>query len=374
MLVRPSSRYLQPCNHVQRRYASINYLVAALAQNKAKFPEISPVKNSSKSKPIAKELPPKNLLRLVITPSALTEHFRQAEYTNFSVQQISEAQSFFNRAKVSLEWTLADYEEIPDIKYERLLEKRITSLNEIDPYYKTKYHESMLNSKKTFGIQPELLRPLPEVLLLGHTNVGKSSLLNNLIVNSDASEYAYVSQRAGYTKTINCYNIGRKLRVIDSPGYGQFGEAKQGKVVLDYISKRHLLRRVFILIDSVEGFRVEDMQMMDHLISEGVPFEVVFTKTDAVIGKYMPKKGIFNSQNNKKSDPQKRAEMSDMIAKSNEQVIAYYTRIIHEAKLHEVVTVPRLLFNNAATNRYIDKTHGFKEVRTTIMESCGLLK
>ncbi|KAK6455577.1 putative GTP-binding protein engB [Scheffersomyces xylosifermentans] len=364
---------------IPKRYASIDYLLTALKPTNAKNDSASSSSKNSTSTlqkaeeaPISGVLPPRDLRKLVLTPSDLTNHFRQPEYAPPSIKVIGEAQAFFNRSKVTLEWTLANYEEIPDIKYELLQQKRSQGIREMDPFYKTEYHENLANSKKTFGIPPEQLRPLPEVLLLGHTNVGKSSLLNNLLVNSKALEYAYVSQKAGYTKTLNCFNIGRKLRVIDSPGYGMFGESKQGKVVLEYISKRHLLRRVFILIDSVEGFREEDIQMMDHLVSEGVPFEIVFTKVDVIIAKFMPKKSVFNSTT--KKSKAERLEAARLVEEGNAKIIEYFERMVSTAQLDEVVTVPRLIFNMAVTNRYADKIHGFKEVRTIILESCGLLQ
>ncbi|ODV77912.1 uncharacterized protein CANTADRAFT_35772, partial [Suhomyces tanzawaensis NRRL Y-17324] len=299
-----------------------------------------------------------------ITAADLNNHFRHPIYPPPSPKQLTATQSLFNRCKTNLEWTYADYSDIPDIKYKRLHQKRLDAYDQMDPYNKTEYDENVVHSKKTFGIKPELLNPLPEVLLLGHTNVGKSSLINNLLLTKLESkskgaftEHAYVSKRAGYTKTLNCFNVGNKFRLIDSPGYGEFADFEQGKFVLEYLEKRALLRRVFLLIDSTEGFREEDIQLVNHLIELGVPFEVVFTKVDVVVSKSMPKKN---------PDP-------ELIRLGNRKVIEYFERIIDEVQLRDLVTLPRLLFNNTSVNKYVSMRYGYKELRCVMLESCGLI-
>lgn len=202
----------------------------------------------------------------------------------YSAGQYSRAQHFFKTAKPSLSWTLADYDEIPDVKYDRLAEEREEKYGNLDPYFKNETTENMLNSRKTFGIKPDLLQQLPEILLIGHTNTGKSSLINRLFLDKEkikrSEQLAYVSARAGYTKTMNCFTVSNKLRIVDSPGFGWHGEEVQGKMVIDYISKRSALKMIYFLIDCTVGIREEDTIIIEHLVDLGVPFSIIFTKAE----------------------------------------------------------------------------------------------
>ena len=154
------------------------------------------------------------------------------------------SQGVFSRAQFKLEWTLAQYDDIPDVKYQRL--------------------KAELEAT-TSSLETHLLHPLPEILFLGHTNVGKSSLVNNLF-GEGSGTLAYVSHQPGYTQTMNCYNVGKKFRLIDSPGYGMRGEEKQGQMVLEYLERRKVLRQVYVLIDAAQGMLPEDEEMLEHLI------------------------------------------------------------------------------------------------------------
>ena len=358
------------CTFATVRSYSIDYLTNALKSAQSTRPE---PRNTEAAKHDAVQL--LDFTTSIITPSRLNDHFHNEAYSKITPKQLTKSQGFWNLAKIELEYTLDRFDLIPDIKYEQLQKERLASFKNRDPFNITEYDENVARSKKTFGIKPQLLKPLPEVLLLGHTNVGKSSLINNLFLNKiemrtsgAKTDYAFVSRRAGYTKTLNCFNVGKKLRVIDSPGYGEFGEEKQGKVVLDYIAQRHLLRRVFILIDSTYGFRVEDLQIIGHLIDSGVPFEVIFTKVDETISKYMGP--VFKRSKNKKLS---KNEAVKLINDTNEKIINHYKSLLDEAKIHEIVTLPKILFNNASANKFITMRYGYKEIRCNMLLSCGLL-
>jgi small GTP-binding protein len=357
-------------NFPTARCYSINYLTDAL-----KSAQSTPLKpqNTKAAKRDAVDL--LAYTNSIITPSRLNDYFHNEAYSKITPKQLTKSQGFWNLAKIELEYTLDRFDLIPDIKYEKLQKERLASFENRDPFNITEYDENVARSRKTFGIKPELLKPLPEILLLGHTNVGKSSLINNLFLNKiemktsgAKTDYAFVSRRAGYTKTLNCFNVGKKLRVIDSPGYGEFGEEKQGKVVLDYIAQRHLLRRVYILIDSTFGFRVEDLQIIGHLIDSGVPFEVIFTKVDETISKYMTP--VFKRNKTKKLS---KNEAVKLIDDTNERIINHYKCLLDDAKIHEIVTLPKILFNNASSNRFINMRYGYKEIRGNMLLSCGLL-
>lgn len=367
-----------------KRNASVDYLLSSikLIDGLKSDTQASPKKTTTHPKFMRTKIPPKDATLLAITPGQLTDYFRYAEYLKPANKQLSETQALFNRSKVRLEWTLDNYNEIPYIKYKRLLEEKTEKLANMEPYRKTEYHETQMNSKKTFGFQPNLLRSLPEVLLLGHTNVGKSSLINTLLVNREenksansTTEHAYVSKRAGYTRTLNCFNIGNKLRLMDSPGYGEFGESSQGEVVTDYISKSQALRRVFVLVDSLQGFQDEDLQIINFLINEGVSFDIIFTKVDQVIQNCMPKSVLnSNSKKGKKEQTMEdRIKNAALITECNQKVIGYFKTMIKDSNMADLVTLPKLIFNNAQTNKFVPTRYGYKEIRLEILQCCGLV-
>lgn len=293
----------------------------------------------------------------VITPLDLNEIFRSTDFEKPPIQQVSRAQALFNRANIKLEWTHLDYNEIPDVKYLRLRREEIARIESARA--SGLLEDDMPGPKKTtYGIKPELLKVLPEVLLLGHTNSGKSSLINNLLVTKNEgatpgahTQHAYVSRTAGFTKTVNCFNVSNKLRLVDSPGYGDKGEVKQGEIVLEYLERRHQLRRAFVLVDLEVGFQPHDRQILDVLIDFGVPFEVVFTKVDRVVAKKVGK-----------------ARTKEEAKEANQRVIGHYERLIGLLSKRQVAYSPRFYFNNAYVNKFLKKRYGYKEIRAAIYD------
>lgn len=360
----PSRRGL---SSFSRNYLSVDYLLSAIPKTPVPEP---------KKKPAPQGLPPSDLTLLVYTPDDLNLYFHHAEYPSPSKSQISETESFFNRSLFRHEWTCATYADIPDVKVKRKQQEQKNTLDTIEPYNRTQYHANLENSRKTFGVKPDLLRPLPEILLLGHTNAGKSTLINSLFLDKNQAktpraetEYAYVSPKAGYTKCLNCYTVGNKLRVVDSPGYGEFGEGAQGEVVLDYIRNRAVLRRTFVVVDSTKGIRDEDASLIGFLTENGAPFEIVFTKVDSVFQAKFPKVSLKHA----KRDADARVQAFEHVKTGNSNVISHFRGIIESAGLQDLATLPRLLFNNSRGNRLLPKRYGFKEIRYAIMESCGLV-
>ncbi len=125
---------------------------------------------------------------------------------------------------------------------------------------------------------------LPEVALIGRSNVGKSSLLSAL---TGRKTLARVSNTPGRTQQINFFNLGNRLWLVDLPGYG-FAEAPQPmvaawtKMIRAYLKGRLTLRRVGLLIDSRHGVKKTDAEMMKMLDNAAVPYRVVMTKTDKI--------------------------------------------------------------------------------------------
>jgi len=123
---------------------------------------------------------------------------------------------------------------------------------------------------------------LPEFAFIGRSNVGKSSLINLLAGQRDL---ARVSDLPGKTRLINFFTINQNWRLVDLPGYGYAHVAKTkradfNEAVADYIEGRENLRSVFILIDSRLPPQQLDVDFLGWMAGTGVPFVLVFTKTD----------------------------------------------------------------------------------------------
>jgi GTP-binding protein len=123
---------------------------------------------------------------------------------------------------------------------------------------------------------------LPEFAFIGRSNVGKSSLINLL---AEQRDLARVSDLPGKTQLINFFTINLNWRLVDLPGYGYAHVAKTkradfNEAVADYIEGRENLRGVFVLIDSRLPPQQLDVDFLGWMAGTGVPFVVVFTKTD----------------------------------------------------------------------------------------------
>jgi GTP-binding protein len=125
---------------------------------------------------------------------------------------------------------------------------------------------------------------LPEFAFIGRSNVGKSSLLNML---SGKVELARTSPTPGFTKLINIFTINKTWRLVDLPGYGYAHLARKDKsqfnrAVNNYLKNRANLCCVFALIDSGLEPQVMDVEFIEWLARNAVPFVIVFTKTDKI--------------------------------------------------------------------------------------------
>ncbi len=121
-----------------------------------------------------------------------------------------------------------------------------------------------------------------EYAFIGRSNVGKSSLINML---TDNRKLAKTAARPGKTQLINHFLINDDWYMVDLPGYGyaRVGESLRQqfeKMIRDYILKRENLVCLFVLVDSrLEPQRI-DLEFMEWLGENGVPFVMVFTKAD----------------------------------------------------------------------------------------------
>ncbi len=125
---------------------------------------------------------------------------------------------------------------------------------------------------------------LPEFAFIGRSNAGKSSLLNML---SGRPDLAKVSRVPGFTKLINIFTMNNRWRLVDLPGYGYARTARKdkarfNKAVADYLQNRENLCCVFALVDSGLPPQAIDLEFVEWLAANAVPFVLVFTKTDKV--------------------------------------------------------------------------------------------
>ena len=123
---------------------------------------------------------------------------------------------------------------------------------------------------------------LPEYAFIGRSNVGKSSLINML---TGRKGLAHVSNTPGKTQTINFFNINETWHLVDLPGYG-FAKANKkiragfGPMIENYLLQREALVCCFILIDSNIEPRKNDMEFVNFLGENQVPFVIAYTKCD----------------------------------------------------------------------------------------------
>ena len=134
----------------------------------------------------------------------------------------------------------------------------------------------------------------PEYAFIGRSNVGKSSLINMI---TGHNKLAMTSSTPGKTMLINHFLINNEWYIVDLPGYGY---AKRGKKEMDklhnliyyYVVQREQLTCLFLLIDIRHEPQKKDLEFMEFLGENSVPFAIVFTKADK-----LPKTKVNNQVN-----------------------------------------------------------------------------
>lgn len=127
-----------------------------------------------------------------------------------------------------------------------------------------------------------ILDDVPEISFVGRSNVGKSSLINNLV---GIKRLAKTSSTPGLTKMVNYFDINGTMRFVDLPGYGYAKVGKGQKDVWsslmgEYLALSHSLKLVFVLVDIRHEPSELDHMMIDYLIRMSIPFAVIATKAD----------------------------------------------------------------------------------------------
>lgn len=123
---------------------------------------------------------------------------------------------------------------------------------------------------------------LPEYAFIGRSNVGKSSLINMI---TKKKNLAMTSSKPGKTQLINHFIINKEWFLVDLPGYGYAKAGKSarktfGKIIESYILRRDDLTNLFVLLDSRHAPQPIDLEFMEWLGVNGIPFAIIFTKTD----------------------------------------------------------------------------------------------
>lgn len=128
---------------------------------------------------------------------------------------------------------------------------------------------------------------LPEIALIGRSNVGKSSLINRLLLRKNL---AHTSSQPGKTQFLNFYRVKterRPLYLVDLPGYGYAKVSKKqrkqwGAMIETYLLQREMLKRVLLLIDFRHPPTEDDVLMYNWLNHYEIPTSIVMTKADKV--------------------------------------------------------------------------------------------
>lgn len=122
----------------------------------------------------------------------------------------------------------------------------------------------------------------PEFAFIGRSNVGKSSLINTL---TSRNGLAKTSSTPGKTQLINHFLINDSWYLVDLPGYGyaklgQQGREKINAIIDGYVNGSQEMALLFVLLDSRHDLQKIDLEFMQMLGENGVPFAIIFTKCD----------------------------------------------------------------------------------------------
>ncbi len=124
----------------------------------------------------------------------------------------------------------------------------------------------------------------PEFLLVGRSNVGKSTFINAII---NRKNYARTSATPGKTETLNFYKVNDEFYLVDAPGYG-FAKVRNslkkkfGLIIENYLKSRDNLQMVFLLIDFRHKPTEDDILMYNYLKYYNIPVTIICTKVDKV--------------------------------------------------------------------------------------------
>lgn len=125
---------------------------------------------------------------------------------------------------------------------------------------------------------------LPEIVLVGKSNVGKSSFINTMI---NRKRLARTSSEPGKTRQINFYDVNHEFYFVDLPGYGyskmsKSEQAKVGTFIEEYLSKSNNISLIIFLIDIRHIPTSNDKLMYNYVVQSGKPFIILTSKADKI--------------------------------------------------------------------------------------------
>ena len=125
---------------------------------------------------------------------------------------------------------------------------------------------------------------LPEIVLVGKSNVGKSSFINTML---NRKNLARTSNTPGKTRQINFYNIDNNFYFVDLPGYGYSKLSKEeqvnmGKFIEDYLQKSRNIKLIILLLDIRHKPTQDDLLMYKYILKTNLPFMIVANKADKI--------------------------------------------------------------------------------------------
>ncbi|CCD24112.1 translation initiation/elongation factor MRX8 NDAI_0C04520 [Naumovozyma dairenensis CBS 421] len=274
------------------------------------------------SKRTTKVVTKNNFLEWVSFNSSYNSHYHYP-----GEKEMNPINHFFNTASVKYEWGVSAFGDIPNEHLNKLYGNTISNAG---------------NSKQFPGrtyVPYDIVKSLPEVIFISRTNAGKSTLLNNLTTSFNQNRLdvsAKMSKSAGFTKTLNCFNIGNRFRLVDSPGYGFGSDIKQGIITMDYLKNRKELMRSYLLVPGHKGFNELDLQMVDFMVANGISFEVIFTQMDRV------------------------------------KDIETFRKMLDASNVRNLSTLPQLIFVNSTLSKHCRKRFGIAYLRYSLFQSCSL--
>jgi GTP-binding protein EngB required for normal cell division len=204
---------------------------------------------------------------------------------------------------------------------------------------------------------------------LGRSNVGKSSLLNALLLSPELN---HVGARPGKTTTMHAWGLAAsdpvtggalrghsgdtsiKIAVLDMPGYGHASHGDWGQEIITYLERRKQLKRVFVLLDALHGVKISDLRMLDLLRKKSISHQVIASKCDRL--------GKRNDAN---------TALTDVLWKMK-KAVQPQSCAVGFVGLGEILAVGAL--GDGRKNHYVsDKTMiGIEEVRYAVLKAAGL--
>ena len=136
---------------------------------------------------------------------------------------------------------------------------------------------------------------MPEIAFAGRSNVGKSSLMNRLIMRKNLVK---TSGKPGKTQSLNFFLVDNSIYLVDLPGHGYAKVPKKVQaswqtLITGYLESRENLKCVVVIVDLRHAMKIADLQLVDWLRSNDVPFLLVYTKADKISTSQRSKNGAI---------------------------------------------------------------------------------